>query len=247
MRLQQFLNEGRTKKISAETFYSKINNYMEIELYRHIDGFTDDYGIVNPSNFERESAYAYYNYYTLLIDNLPSWRGWPKRSKSIVCTTSMKEATDRAHYSGAGYEVYPKKGSKIAICPSNDIWFSFHHIKRNIGTMNDFNRYLNRILFEENGPKTYKEMLEYDITIDELKDNLSDINYDETAFENLFVGIGKNEKIITGYFNRILDPDENGFKLITSEQQLPYNKEVWTDGECLVKKYTDFNDTDDDW
>lgn len=240
MKFRQFLNEGRTQTISREIYDSKIKNYMSnIEIYRHINYFDDEYGIVDPSKFERESAYASHNYYTLLFDNLPSWKGWPKRSKSIVCTTSSDQAFNRASFSGAAYEVHPKKGSKIAVCPAEDIWFSFIDVERNIGNLNDLNRLLYYNLFEENDISTYNEMLDYDITIDELKDNMHEEDYFSEGFNILFFDIKKNEKIITGYLNRILDPDKNGFKLISSGHNLPDTVEVWIEGECLVKKMND--------
>jgi hypothetical protein len=41
----------------------------------------------------------------------------------------------------------------------------------------------------------------------------------------------------------IVDPNKNGFKLITTSDlvSMPDNKEVWTSGRCVLVKYNFFN------
>ena len=60
------------------------------------------------------------NYYTTMIDNLPAWKNWPKRSKSLIC------ANDAAEYNAEGYgdlyAIFPVNGARVAICPDLDIW-----------------------------------------------------------------------------------------------------------------------------
>ena len=84
---------------------------------------------------ERISAYADYNYYTILINNLPAWKDYPKRA--IVGSTGFNKAM---FYGNNLYIMLPFDGSKIAICPSMDIFGSF-----SVGGANYFNTFLHNL------------------------------------------------------------------------------------------------------
>jgi len=69
------------------------------------------------------------NLYTrLLSDILPSWKDFPPRNRSFICSTSSGYALN---YTGKEpkfdnvYVVLPKNGAKIGICSTADIWTSF--------------------------------------------------------------------------------------------------------------------------
>lgn len=72
------------------------------------------------SKMERKSANTY-NYYTLWFDNHPTWKKFPKRSKSWICTTKYSYSTNYGYPSF----VFPIGNPTVGICPSNDIWSSF--------------------------------------------------------------------------------------------------------------------------
>src|SRR5271168_3608736 len=90
-------------------------------------GFNTNLGhnflLTDPSQKERKSANTS-NQYTLLMDNLPAWKEYPKRSRSLVCSTS----SDRAASYGNVYLVLPFNGARIGICPEYDIWDSFYEL-----------------------------------------------------------------------------------------------------------------------
>lgn len=67
---------------------------------------------------------------TILLDNfLPSWKNYPKRSESFICSTS----SDTAENYGDVYFVIPMENKKIGVCPDLDIWYSFENVTELIG------------------------------------------------------------------------------------------------------------------
>jgi hypothetical protein len=79
--------------------------------------------IIEPSKHERVSANTS-NVYTLLIDNLRSWSEYPKRSRSIICSTSAFNAAGYGVHNPP-HQVFPEDGAKIGVAPRSDIWNSF--------------------------------------------------------------------------------------------------------------------------
>lgn len=59
------------------------------------------------------------NHGTLLMDNLPSWSKFPKRSQSIIGLTTF----DRSNLFGREkFFVIPFDGAKFGVCPATDLW-----------------------------------------------------------------------------------------------------------------------------
>lgn len=93
-----------------------VKNY----LYR---GFEDDgdYYIIDGSKGKRVSKNTS-NYYTVIIDEIfksgTSYKDYPLRSESIICSTSK---TTAGHY-GNVYVVLPFKGVDIGYIGTDDIW-----------------------------------------------------------------------------------------------------------------------------
>lgn len=155
---------NRSKAIvpsKAESMFKKhysdaLNNIRKGHyIFRGIPHTSKPLVYVRPSQTERTSKNTD-NVYTALIDILPSWRGWPKRSRSIVCSSSIEYTKSYTGPSikygsqspGATYCVFPKNGAKIGVCSDEDIWSSFPMIfKRwNTGNMNEFNRQFSEVL-----------------------------------------------------------------------------------------------------
>lgn len=144
------IQEGRTKPIDADTaipwMKKKCGKYIKglvsgkiPTIYRGIRNFTGEYGIVDPkSASERRSANTM-NHTTLLVDNLPSWKRFPKRSQSIICSTNFANAQSY----GPIHLVYPTDQCDIGVVPSMDMWDGFQ--KRMRSDIPVFNRLLNRV------------------------------------------------------------------------------------------------------
>lgn len=91
-------------------------------IYRGTPKSIDVY-LVDPTTVERVAANTS-NYTNLLVSNLPSWQQYPKRNRSLICTTSYTIANA---YGGTGtYVVLPFGNPTIGICPSLDFWDGFN-------------------------------------------------------------------------------------------------------------------------
>jgi hypothetical protein len=75
-------------------------------------------------NEPRASANTF-NYYTLFLDNSEAWQDYPKRSSSFVCSTTAHGAFNKGRNSP--HIVIPFDGTKYAVAPERDFWFSFRN------------------------------------------------------------------------------------------------------------------------
>jgi hypothetical protein len=248
MRLKKFiLLEKRSNQITQKEAIKLINSkcsdsvdayFDDNIIYRGIKKVQKPFLFVDPKESKelRKSANTT-NYYTLINDNSPAWKKYPKRSQSIICTTNKQTSLDY----GQSYVVLPFDGAKIGVCPKNDYWFSFKKLNNkyisNIWDLSDFNYILEK-MFEKVGipiddksfnsiKKAFKEFdkkykqdpdLEY-----LLSHNTSVLNKDYLKTNDLMK-----------YVQKILDPNENGFELKKIGDHLPENREVWTDSKSIL-------------
>jgi len=233
MKFKNFLllKEDRSKPISKEEAERIINTKCKASLkgtpiYR---GRYFEKGLfleVDPKEFVRKSA-DIKNFYTLLIDYiLPQWKNYPKRSQSIICSTSPEYAKSY----GSVYMVYPFDGSKIGVCPRGDIWYSF---LKSLGTtlhmfnddLEDLVR-LNNIKLSETNPNLFKKQLQ------------SLARRGGTYRSKVINKWLSNKKLdLLDLIEKAFDPKKNGFKLVKAGSEIPKNREVWTDGKCILKLF----------
>ena len=241
MRLRRFINEGRSKSISLEqameTIRENCKDFLKKGsiLYRGVDDSNDAALIISPANFERKSRNTT-NHYTLLMDNLPAWKSYPKRSKSIICATDIEYASNM----GYAYRVYMFDGSKIGVCPTNDLWGSFTLDTESLEFFNDSIGIM--IDKFDTGAKesdivTYNDLLQLFNKFDDYK---SDFEIDRHMFPSYF-----SFTLFEPYFNtdvkfidfvkEILDPERHKFKLQNTRTfRNIKEREVWTDGTSIL-------------
>jgi len=268
MRLKQYLIEGRSKTISRDKaidiLHSKCKKAVKAykngnAIYRGMDD-AGDFAQVSSSKFTRESANTD-NYYTLINDNSPAWAKYPKRSKSIICTTNFESAQ---RY-GTLYAVFPFDNAKIGVCSNYDYWWSFPFFSKYADgdDLTSYNYTIKSLLINID-PDVAKRNLTYK--------KLSSImtKFDKyTQFKNEeMINDAKETHNMTGikpktskypytdmlvdmypmmkdyakfnsleeYSRYLLDPKKNKFELKTIGDKLPKNKEVWTDGDSILIK-----------
>lgn len=256
----KILVEGRTKSISLEEarkYYQEKGGAVwtpaNTQIFRGIEDFDKPHGIVRPSRYKRQSANTY-NYYTLLIDNLPEWNEYPERSKSIVCSTDYTYA----NIYGNLYLIIPLGKIKFGVAPS-DIWGSFDL------TLDVFNGYLSRLhedvygsgkLSEDNFSEFKETIIDMDKRLKSGKtydgrsyqDVIEDFEPGPTAsmYDSMYTYRTFIEDYLDGghsnlfeYIQDLLDPKENGFEVKTYSKnfQVGEEEEVWTSGNCLTLKY----------
>lgn len=77
--------------------------------------------VLDPSATERVSQNTS-NHYTLFFDNHPERVNWPKRSRSLICTTNRAMASSYARGELSPYAVIPFDHTKLGAVNRNDIW-----------------------------------------------------------------------------------------------------------------------------
>ena len=257
MKLKRYLQEDKDEELNVHTNYRLLDEDECIDLIKssydvafnsrkHIyRGVNNDanYMYVNPKLVTRRSANTA-NYYTELLDSFESWKDYPKRSKSLICSTSYYTANGYGR--GNCYIVLPKNNTKLAVCPRDDLWWSFSKLKTiepvvNLDMLNNALEYTIKTLFK------YKKIRDKNI-IHECKriDKSYLIKYNDKKLKeidkyNLLTSlINSNYDNLYDYLNYMMDPKLNKFKLISLEKfdnSSYLDREVWTDAESLMINY----------
>jgi hypothetical protein len=77
----------------------------------------DGIAVIDTTKSERKSQ-SMGNWYTLIIDNSPKYKNYPKRSQSLICTNNIGAAEGY----GTPMAVIPFNGAKIGVVNAPDIW-----------------------------------------------------------------------------------------------------------------------------
>ena len=240
MKLKNLLSEGvRGQKLSLEKTKElyrencQEHSFNNTQIYRGVSGQSEFY-YLNPSENERSSPSSA-GYYSLIMDNSGFWSGYPKRSKSIICSTSQSYASSF----GTPYLVVPYDNSNFGVCSDDDIWRSFDFSEfGEIGDLMDFDNHLNKIsekiLNEKLNTTDFKKFRSQIIEIGRKVVNNSE--FSSTLLEKY---LNSSADDLLFYIERLLDPEKNGFKVkeYTSNFNLFGNREVWSDGEFLLIQY----------
>jgi len=270
MNFVKFLKEGRSVEMSKDEVVKKLkkncSNALDAynkgkKLFRGYYDSKGDYLFVDPKQGKpRKSAYAKGNYYTLLMDNLPSWKQYPKRSQSLIMSSSHTKASEYTFSPNTLYIVFPYDGSKIGVAPEDDIFFSFNmygEYSTIMGTGNIFSDFMNEILkmAGSNQPDSSWSALKnafslFDKKITQVKDEYSGTHskYQYEEFKDFLKKNYKNNML--KMFDSVMNPIKNKFRLTTDITKIPASRECWTDGKCIMVNQglmeTLFDGEDDD-
>lgn len=261
MKLNKYINETRSIGMSRSRAENFIENNCQqalkgTKIYRGLEDHSKDFYYINPKQHsERISPFADHNYYNMLLSSLPSWKKYPARNKSLICTTDFRNAKHRSSYNP--FFVFPKDRSLIGVCPADDIWGSFQDA--GLHSLNSFNNILDEFFFkniydQKHGKEfrkaietikdalgikfpsiddvdtNYQTFIKASQTIDELKvqDKLDLLRYgwlqDFAEWNGTFLN----------FIDDLLDPDKNGFDLVTIGSDIKKGREVWLDSESVL-------------
>ena len=215
-----------------------LNKYRKDEHKRIWRGLlqTGNWHFTDPSKGEhRRSKGQIGEYYTLLMDNLPNWKAYPKRSRSVICTTSRN---DSRNY-GYAHIVFPYDNAKFGVAPEGDIWISF---KPNIHNLRMFVMDLKNILtittkmknFDKNWNtliRAFKES-EQNIKSGDISDGAVN-TFERLSKKSWMNDIYKGQSYIEVFKNH-MDPIKNKFKLTKDPASVPERHEIWTDSKCVI-------------
>lgn len=222
------------------------------KIFRGVDSDEDpDFVLVKPSEGLLRRSANTSNHYTLIIDNSERWSHFPKRSKSIICTTSPGHAHDYGH----AYCVIPFDNANIGICPENDIWTSF--VESGIHNLDSFVYDLSKLGISDydfesmvsDFKKIEAKLISKEIEMSSpsklatlLLKTLGghtynwDFGRDTSTIVSNYMKLEPNHISLFEYVDELFDPTENGFKT-SSYRDMNYtgdDLEVWTDSNCIM-------------
>lgn len=267
--------ESRAYELTEEDFINLLNENCKdfvktpMLLQRNKKG-GPKFSCINPKTNIRtamlsngSSAGVRSNHNTLLMDNLPSWSKFPKRSQSIIGLTT----TDRSSLFGdEKFFVIPFDGAKFGVCPAKDLWgVGCDKFDTSYSMTFDYN--LSNMLIELNvSDNSYDNMMNdlqerYDKWLEEGGKRVNDLSVSSNRYNTRALVIFSKIKDL-GYtdvkigLSDIFDP--KNFKANMSEitmkgfsvmkwKENPYGglstsfdpnegHEFWTDSECLLYK-----------
>lgn len=226
-------------KESYETNCSEFDPHNNI-IYRGIRRFVADYGYNDPRQQERPASSGK-SYFMWLIESYKSWQHYPKRSRSIVATTSEKYAMQY----GKTYYTIPYNGVQLGECTAYDFFQSFFDEDLNVIEINDFLIQLMTYVFKPEDYGAEREhqniipnketFLQYAATLDKkLNEILKNPKMQPPFYAKppIFTGV---EKTLTDRYNprsgnimkkfkEDLAPELHGFRLLTlAEYNQPEN------------------------
>jgi len=240
-------DENELKKIINEDYSEAFNNFKSANtIFRGSKKYTQNCLAVKYSPGIRVSQNTSNIYTKLLSDIFPSWSKFPKRNRSIIASFNSNIAKFYGNdVNKELYIVFPKNGTKIAICPGNDIWFSFS----DNGSFDDLT------YFNDEFIKTASDVL--NISSNEIKEAFSSVSNAKalTILDSLdkeFLEMCKINKIYNNllndyyqewkkdnelYYSDYLEKiffNNSGFQIKTvSEIQTNGRSEIWFEGTAL--------------
>ena len=256
------LFESRTAQITDKEFVMLVKDnckeYLANPKYmqRMKWDFNGEYSYIDPKQHVRRplmnpGAGVVSAHHTLLMDNLPSWKSFPKRSESLI--GSLKFSEDHA-FGQRCYLVIPYDGARFGLAPCSDLWGSYCEVgdmKYEFDTI--FTKRLTDLGVSE---KSYAAMMKdlqhwYDDYLirehnKESKRNLY-FSYIDNIFKNFSSdGIGSVEEGFDKYFapqkfSSRVGAGAKEFKSVEYNGLVSDDKrEFWTDSRCLLVYLEDF-------
>jgi hypothetical protein len=270
MRFQLFkMFESRTSELSEEEFrkilHEKCKDFVKSPklLQRSKTSEGSDFSYINPKAYNRAPLKktdrftdgVESRHHTLLMDNLPSWSRFPKRSQSVIGLTS---ADQRIIFGSHRYLIIPFDGEKFGVAPSADLWACQVHITDGRPLMEDltlsFNDKFSEIMVVNKiSDSSYSEMMsdlqnQYDEWLKDSFSALKSVSSEALKINKLFKkfkekGVKRVEDGFSYFFSperfRGTDLDDlEGFHVMDwsylSNLDNWHSYEFWTDSECLV-------------
>lgn len=239
MSFKHFLLESeRTEAISVDHALAWMEKNSKDYLKRGnfiFRGVTNDNGIMlgNPGKGKDRVSKNTHNLYTLWIDNHPSFKDFPKRSKSFICTTNVRYAGEY----GLPYIVIPKDASDAGVCPSSDIWGAEIYEDIDMIWLNGFTGgAIEDHLNVGHIINTYPEMV---AALKQLDVGLLD------EFADVTIAMKKyNLTNMFEFWEKFVTPKL--FKLTQGNSIPRQDREVWLDTECVFISTYSEKLTDDD-
>lgn len=224
--------------LKGQKIYRGSNSHWDVSV-------GDPYGAKEPRRSANTS-----NHYTLWMDNSKQWKGFPKRSRSFVCTTLLDTAIGYGHQT---YFVIPFDDAPIGVCSKTDLWWSFPRIKEVYSAgqgPQDLNSILKTIFDNQNAPKADTNWNTLKKAISKIDDIIEGYGWD-TIFEDVYYNIttsfkdnAKKHKNLTSLLTYMFDPKGNKFYATKGNKRFKSNdgQEVWIGGKAVFISFNRQNE-----
>ena len=252
-------------KKNCQKFLNYPNKNQSNLIFRK-DEDRGDFALVNPklSTSQRIAPYAPTNVHNLLISNLDSWKGWPRRNKSLIFASAKAALYHTSEFSDVevDYVVIPFDSTEVATGDRSDFWNCFGKIPNRRGFQGDFMpddyprpaiswyvwHLMGNLKIKEEYPETDWQKIKTLLEEAELVDQRLIKIYFEVEGEIIW---NPNMTLLEN-LNQLLDPIYNDFKLgdVTSTMNLysqvdtndtDYLKhalESWCEDEVILIRYS---------
>jgi hypothetical protein len=258
--------ESRSSELSESEFKKILNSQCKDFvsspklLQRSKTTKSPRFSFIDPSKFNRDPLFlskdvsAGSKHHQLLMDNLPSWSDFPKRSKSII---GMTGHTYGYSYGTHRYFIIPFDGAEFGVSPDEDLWATHCFISDDGGEIGidqhiTFDDTFASMMKSRNiSDKSYFDMInDLEKLSTEYKNKDNDINPFEETLNEFILKLNKFNSIEEGldYYlnpskfigrkNRFSGDIYKGFKLMDykklSRLDKEYKLEFWTNSPCLL-------------
>ena len=244
MKYSELINEGRSEEIDKK--FDEILSLLEkncsnaLNEYRK-NGFVIWRGLsydaehrfkfFDGKNSVRQSANTS-NYFTNIIGQLPEWKKWPKRHKSLIGSTDESGAEGY----GKRFMIFPYDNVKIGIAGTNDFWEAFNtdlfgDLPSFNYTINEIQNYYNKAnknIDLENSSNVKQDLNILNKYIFKLKNKDTEIYSEIREFFDLMSETNTNNlyDAIAKYLNPNLNPN---MSLVNSVSMIRKTESKWKD------------------
>jgi hypothetical protein len=254
-------NESRSTEIPTDELEKHLNGInpgfnfkTDGCLWRGHNNRNEDILLTDPTTSYRKSKDSP-DYYNMIIDNSPRWAKFPKRSNSIIATTSKSTAS----LYGSLYGVVAAKDAVFGVAPAGDIWESFHKSEDKLDiklNMDYLVRYLDVLLKMcidteyTYTASTFDQLMSYLEILDShtIPEQIKMVDEGVKKHRLNTINVAEFKKLINipgKWFDKLddyMDPDFNGFELVkfdnieSIKDFKVLGRETWTDSQCLLVK-----------
>jgi hypothetical protein len=233
------LEFGEAREILVNQCRTAIDKFNEgFQLRRFENYIFDSVYRVNPRDSQRTS-HGTDNYYNLLIDSSPAWKGFPSRSWSIIFA-DYQVANDYAQGRACHY-VFPIGNPIIAVSKEQDFWSSMMKdgdFATPVFSLNNLiNRLLNKyhILHDRSEKDVHKFQVVFKKLCDCIDQDISNnIIQKEVDVNKLYEYIKSMNKPAYEVIYNLFTPQNTNTTLTTLGDMKSLRTECWTEGDCIV-------------
>lgn len=175
---------------------------------------------------KRQSPNTPYGIHTIWCSNHPSWKNFPKRNDSFICSLNKKQAS----MYGDTYLVIPlDQHQPVGVAPFADFWDGFDPGFNNIIIPEFYELMEDLGIFDRDWVTSYIKLLKDSKMID-----LRSI--DNKYLQSYLRKVPKSVQTLYQFLDYVFDPERTNHKVVPFRDIHKFggsNQEVWVSGKCL--------------